>query len=128
MSNTTKSWNEFRPSKTLWLWSSVGAAALTMVVGFGVGGWVTGGAATTQAQTATQQAVAQLAATICVNRFNAAPDAATQLTKLKASDSWQRDTFIEKGGWVTFADMKAPVAGAGELCATKLLGAANSET
>src|SRR5690606_22216197 len=117
----TNSWNTYRPTKTVWLWSCAGVAAATMVIGFSAGGWVTGGTAAEQTEVATQHAVAQLAAGVCANRFRAANDAQAQLTALQETDSWKRDTFIEKGGWVTFTNMKAPVDGAAALCAEQLL-------
>ncbi|WP_228255775.1 hypothetical protein [Pollutimonas thiosulfatoxidans] len=94
---------------------------MTMVVGFTAGGWVTGGTAAQQAETSTEAAVAQLAASICANRFLAAPDAQYQLTQLQEVDSWKQDSFIEEGGWVTFANMEHPVEGAADLCAEKVL-------
>ncbi|MCD0503294.1 hypothetical protein [Bordetella petrii] len=122
MSNSPmKAWSEYKPSKTIWLWSCVGAAVATMVVGFTAGGWVTSNTAAKQAETSTQAAVAQLAAGICAHRFMAAPDAQAALTALQQADSWKRDTLIEEGGWVTFADAKAPVDGAADLCASKLM-------
>jgi len=131
MSNSPmKAWSDYKPSKTIWLWSCVGAAVVTMVVGFTAGGWVTQNTAAKQAQASTDAAVAQLAAGICVHRFMAAPDAQAQLAALKSADSWKRDSMIEKGGWVTFADAKAPVDGAADLCASKLMesGAAAATT
>ncbi|AEC20959.1 hypothetical protein PT7_2419 [Pusillimonas sp. T7-7] len=119
---------EYRPTKTVWFWSSVGVAALTMIVGFTAGGWVTGGTATEQAQASTEQAVATLAANICANRFLAAPDAAHQVTMLKEVDSWKQDSFIEEGGWVTFANMKDPIDGAADLCADKVLASSSQTT
>lgn len=77
--------------------------------------------ATAQAETSTNAAVAQLAAGICAHRFMAAPDAQAALTALKSADSWKRDTIIEKGGWVTFANAKEPIDGAAGLCASKLM-------
>jgi len=122
MSNSPmKAWSDYKPSKTIWLWSCVGAAVLTMIVGFTAGGWVTQSTAAKQAEASTSAAVAQLAAGICVHRFMAAPDAQAKLAALKSADSWKRDSMIEKGGWVTFADAKAPVDGAADLCASKLL-------
>lgn len=119
---------QYRPTKTVWFWSSVGVAALTMIVGFTAGGWVTGGTATEQAQASTEQAVATLAANICANRFLAAPDAAHQVTMLKEVDSWKQDSFIEEGGWVTFANMKDPIDGAADLCADKVLASGSQTT
>src|SRR5690606_15895568 len=119
---------QYRPTKTVWLWSSVGVAALTMIVGFTAGGWVTGGTATERAQASTEQAVATLAANICANRFLAAPDATHQVTLLKEVDSWKQDSFIEEGGWVTFANMKEPVDGAADLAAEKVLASSPQTT
>ena len=120
---TMKNWGEYKPTKTLWLWSGVGVAALTMIVGFTAGGWITGGTAAERVDASTEQAVATLAANICANRFLAATDAGVKLAALKETDSWKRNTFIEEGGWVTFASMKEPVDGAAELCASQLVAA-----
>ena len=70
-----------------------------------------------------EKAVAQLAASICAHRFLEAADASTQLAALKEKNSYQRDKFVENGGWVTFADAKQPVDGAGALCAELLMAA-----
>lgn len=113
--------SQYRPTKTVWFWSCAGVAALTMVVGFTAGGWVTGATAAQQVQTSSEKAVANLAANICANRFLAAADAEYQVAQLKEVDSWKQDSFIEKGGWVTFANMKDPIEGAADLCADKVL-------
>ena len=113
----------YKPSKPVWFWSLVGAAAVTMIVGFTWGGWVTGGAATDRAEEAAEGAVAELAASICEHRFLLAPDAGVQLTALKEKTSYQRRAFVEDGGWVTFAGAEKPVIGAGELCADRLMEA-----
>lgn len=116
-------WSAYQPSKAIWFWSCVGAVVLTMIVGFTWGGWVTGGTAAKQVKAAGEQAAARLAANICVHRFLTAPDAQAKLAELKKTDTWERDSFVEKGGWVTFAEMKKPVDGAAELCAEKLASA-----
>jgi hypothetical protein len=113
----------YKPTKTIWFWSLAGAAALTMILGFTWGGWVTGGAAADRAEGAAEDAVAQLAASICEHRFLLAPDAGVQLSALKEKSSYQRHTFVEEGGWVTFAGADKPIAGAGELCADQLVEA-----
>lgn len=129
MSNETMNrWGQYRPSKTVWFWSCAGTAVLTMAVGFGAGGWVTAGTAAEQVASSSEQAVATLAASICANRFLAAPDAQTQLTQLKEIDAWKQDNFIEDGGWVTFASMEQPVDGAADLCADKVLAGNTAAT
>lgn len=121
MDNFTDRWSNFRPSKTLWLWSCAGVAALTMIVGFSMAGWVTASTAQARVATSTEHAVAQLAANICQHRFLAATDASAQVAALEATDSWKRDNFIEQGGWTTFANMTDPVNGAASLCARQIL-------
>lgn len=113
-------WREYRASKATLFWSCVASVILTMIVGFSWGGWVTGGTATEVAEEAAEQGRAKLAATVCVERFLAAPDAGAQLASLKDTSTWQRDDFVEEGGWVTLAGFEDPVAEAAELCAERL--------
>ena len=119
----TGHWEDYRASKTVLFWSCAACVVATLIVGFSWGGWVTGSTAATMASTAATGARAEMAATICVNRFVSAPDAATALASLKGSDSWKRDDFITNGGWVTIAGMEKPVEGAAALCAQRLLEA-----
>lgn len=113
-------WRLWQPAKAAIVWSGIGSAALTTAVGFTWGGWVTGGSASNMAKDAAIQARAQLAATVCVERFLHAPDALAKLTTLKATNSWERDTFIEKDGWVTLPGIATPVEDSAELCAQRL--------
>lgn len=119
--NFSQKWAEYRPTKTLWFWSSAGAVAVVLVLGFTVGGWVTGGTATEMAENAHEDGRAQLAASICVDRFVDSPQFAANLSALKDEDSWAQDTFISDAGWVTLAGMEEPVDGAAELCADQLV-------
>lgn len=115
-------WSDFRPSKTLWVWSCVGCVVATMIIGFTVGGWVTGGTADEMASEARSNGRAELVAQICVDRFLGATDAASELAALKEQSTWQRDDFIQKGGWVKLAGLEKPVEGAADLCAEELVG------
>jgi hypothetical protein len=119
----TARWSDYRPSKAVWFWSCVICIAATMIVGFGWIGWVTKGTATAMADQAALQAKVNLAAAYCVSRFDAAPDASTQLAALKSKESWERSDFIEKGGWSNMSWMKTQVDGAADLCAKKLISA-----
>jgi hypothetical protein len=123
LSNLSKRWSDFQASKTQLFWACAGSVVVALVVGFTWGGWVTGGTANQRAATAATEARAQLAATVCVERFAKAPDATAQLAALKSSDSWKRDTFIESGGWATLTGMEKPVAGAASLCVQQLMAA-----
>jgi hypothetical protein len=119
-SNLSQRWAGYQPSKALWFWSCVACVIATMVVGFAWGGWTTGGTAAKMAADASDQARAELAATVCVARFMQAPDAAAQLATLKETDNWKRDDLIQKGGWAKVAGLDAAPSGADDLCAKKL--------
>ena len=109
-------WEEYRASKATLFWSCVGASILTMVIGFTWGGWITSGTA----QEMTQEARRNLAATFCVNRFMADSDAAAQHVSFMEISDWQRDEFIQKGGWAKMPALERPLAGVADLCADKL--------
>ncbi len=114
-------WDELQPSKTVLGWACVATVAATLVVGFGWGGWVTGGTARTMAADAGNEARGELASVICAESFMASPDAAVQLAALKEIDSsYQQRQFVEKGGWATMPGEDSAVRQAADLCAKAL--------
>ena len=113
-------WSDFQPSKTLWFWSCAASVVATMVVGFTLGGWVSGGTADKMASSARDDGRIQLAADVCVARFKDGDRFATELASLKKEDSWKQDDFVAAGGWVAMAGMDTPVAGSAKLCAEML--------
>lgn len=121
MPSLSERWQEYRPSKAMWVWSCIGCIVLTMIVGFTAGGWVTGGTAKSMQQQAAEDARENLVATLCVNNFVASTNAASALAKLKEASTWERDDFIEKGGWATIKGLKEQVNGAADLCAQRLV-------
>jgi hypothetical protein len=61
-----------------------------------------------------------VAATVCVEKFMATDDAHPQLASLKEiRSSWQREDFVEEGGWATVAGKDYDDAA--ELCAERLI-------
>ncbi|HZS83560.1 MAG TPA: hypothetical protein VFA50_11855 [Stellaceae bacterium] len=114
-------WEAYRPSKAVWFWSCIACVIATIVIGFTWGGWVTGGTAAQMASAAADNANAKLAAAFCVNQFEKSPDAAAKFASLKKTDSWERDDFITKGGWVTLPGVKEPISGAADLCVQQLM-------
>ncbi len=114
-------WNDYQPTKSTLAWACVGAVIATMIVGFTWGGWVTGGTSRSAAATAGEGARGELASAICVERFNAAPDAAAKLVALKAiSNSYEKRQFIEAGGWATMPGQTTPNRHGAEACAIAL--------
>lgn len=116
-------WENYRPSKAVWLWSCVASVIVTIVIGFSWGGWVTGGTATRAAEEAAASARAQLAAQVCFNKFASSPDAAAHLAALRDAYVYQRNTIINDQGWATMPGGEQPVAGAADLCADRILEA-----
>jgi hypothetical protein len=121
IADLTQRWTKAQASKTQVFWACVATVVATLVVGFTWGGWVTGGTANQMAAQARIEARAQLAASVCVERFAKGPDSTAQLATLKGSDTWKRDSFIDDGGWTTLAGMDKPVPGAASLCVRQLL-------
>ncbi len=77
------------------IWGLVCGAVISMIIGFGWGGWSTASAT----QKVTENAILESQTAICVAQFVADPAHAEKLAKLKEIDSWKRYEFIEKGGW-----------------------------
>jgi hypothetical protein len=117
----SRRWENYQPSKTLLFWASVGAMVATIVVGFGWGGWVTGGTSMAMAATAGDTARGELASAICVERFNAAPDAAAKLAEFNAiPDRFKKRQFVEAGGWATMPGQTSPDRRGAEGCVSAL--------
>jgi hypothetical protein len=117
----SRRWEDYQPTKTLLFWGCIATAIATMVVGFGWGGWVTGGSSRTMATTAAQEARSELASAICVERFMAAPDSAARLVELKAiPESYKKRQYVETGGWATMPGKTSPDSRGAESCAVAL--------
>lgn len=99
--------------------AAIGAIA-TLAVGFGWAGWTLGSTAQQKAELSATNAVVAALAPICVDKFRHAPEFTAKLVALKATDSWQQDTFVAKGGWATFPGNKEPNRDVAEACANIL--------
>ena len=104
-------------SLTRLLQGAAAGAVLAMVVGFGWGGWMLQSKAAEMTEASVTKAVVAALTPLCVEKFNNGSDAVASLVTLKATDSWQQDTFIEKGGWATFAGKKDPYDKVADSCA-----------
>lgn len=126
MQSTTKQslsrrWEDYQPSKNMLVWACIAVVIATIVVGFSWGGWVTGGSSRTMAAAAGDTARGELASAICVERFNAAPDAAARLAEFKAiPDSYKKRQFVEAGGWATMPGQTTPDRRGAEGCVVTL--------
>lgn len=106
------------------MWGAVGGAAALALVGFYFGGWVTGSKANELAQQRADKAVVAVLAPICVDKFRHAKNADDNLGKLKAIDySWDKGTYVSKGGWATMPGNDEPNSAVAQACA-EMLGTA----
>ncbi len=108
-------------SLTRLLQGAAGGAVIAMIVGFGWGGWQLGSTAEKTADARASSAVVAALAPICVDKFQHGTDVKADLVALKKTDSWERDSFVKKGGWATFPG-SAPNSDVAEACAKILSG------
>ena len=79
------------------IWGAVGGAVAAMIIGFSWGGWVTGGTVGRMETASAEKAIVQAFTPLCVAKAELQPD---QLPLLKATNTWGRDDFVIKAGWV----------------------------
>jgi hypothetical protein len=76
-------------------WGLICGAVISMIIGFGWGGWSTAG----KTEAMATEAVLASQAAICVAQFMKQPNHQEKLKEFEKASSWERDKFIEKGGW-----------------------------
>ena len=72
------------------------------------------------ADSSANNAVVAAVAPICVDQFQRSADASAKLAELKKASSWERATFVEKGGWAVMPGSKTIDSGVAQACATML--------
>ena len=92
----------------------------TVIIGFNWGGWKLGSTAKQMAVMDTSTALVAVLAPMCADKFRSASDVTSNMAEFKKVSSWQQDSFIQKGGWATFAGMDSPDLAIAQACA-KLL-------
>ena len=103
------------------IWGAVAGAVAMMIIGFWALGWTLGSTAERMARDRADAAVVDALTPVCVAKFEAQADAAAKLTEFKKiSTSWDRQSFIEKGGWATIPGGAAPNTDVATACAEKL--------
>jgi len=98
----------------------VGAVA-TMIVGINWGGWTLGTTVDKIAKDRADTAVVAALAPICVDQFRQAVNASANLSELnKFSYAWDRNSFIEKGGWAIMPGGEKADSEVAKACAEQL--------
>lgn len=116
-------WDAFQPTKVGSFWALVFTVIGTMILGFGAAGWTTAGSAQEMADNAAENARAQLAGAICVEKFLASENAQANLADFKTIDySFKRREFVQEGGWAMMPGDTASTSAraAANQCATAL--------
>ena len=86
---------------TPFVWGAVTGAVAILIVGFGWGGWVTGGTSSKQADQKASEAVLASLVPICVAQFRKGAKVQAHLATLKATESWKQGEYVAKSGWAT---------------------------
>jgi len=104
------------------IWGAIGGAVAAMIIGFSWGGWVTGGTVGRMETASAETAIVQAFTPLCVAKAELQPD---QLPLLKATNTWGRDDFVIKAGWVANVSEKHRTAVA-RACAVAIVEAMNT--
>ncbi len=116
-----KGLSKAQPSLKVLIWSCVACIVLTMIIGFTLGGWVTGGTAQDMAEESAEKAVVDRLAAICIAQFKQDPEKDKKLEELEKTDSWERGSYVEKQDWATMPGKKEPNRKVAEKCAKLLM-------
>ena len=103
------------------VWTAIGGAILTMIIGFSLGGWVTGSTAQRMAEETSADAVVARLVPICIAQFNQDPEKDKKLKELKEKSRWERDTYVKEQGWATMPYEKEPDSSVAEKCAEQIM-------
>ena len=94
---------------------------MAIVVGFNWGGWTLGSTVEKVAKERADSAVVAVLAPICVAQFRQAANASANLGELnKFSYAWDRDAFVEKGGWAIMPGSDTANLAVAKICAETL--------
>ena len=102
-------------------WGAVLGSIVTMILGFGWGGWVTGSTADRVAGEKSVVAVNRALVPLCLEKSKADPASAKKLVALKElSSSYDQRDAVLKDGWATFGSSEGNREVA-ELCVSEIL-------
>lgn len=97
----------------------LGAAGLA-IVGFTLGGWVTGGTAEKMASDQARLEVVAALVPICIEQSSQDPQAAERLAQLKDAVGYKRPDMLMKAGWATMPGSSDPDRNLAKACLKEL--------
>jgi hypothetical protein len=102
-------------------WGVVVGSVVTMILGFGWGGWTTGGTAERMAAERSTAAVTAALVPVCLEKSKADPAVAKKVGALKAlPTSYEQRDAVAKDGWASIGGGEAN-RDVAEACAMELL-------
>lgn len=99
---------------------AIAGAIVLSIAMFSTGWAVTGNTAEVKARAMSYASVAEALAKICVAQFEVSTDKNEKLTKLIATDTWQRGTYVSDQGWATMPGSNSADSQVARACATRL--------
>ncbi len=114
-------WSKARPTKQTLFWFCLGSVVGALIIGFGFGGWVTGGTARDMAVESGEDAVADRLAPICLYQFNQDPEKDQKLAEFKELSSRLRNEYVAEQGWAKIPGEKEPDSAVARVCARQLM-------
>ena len=115
-------WNNARLSKAAVFWIVIGAIILTIGFGFSQAGWVTENSALRLAERASESAVTERLAPICMAQFEQDLESDQKLAEFKElTTTTQRFTFVKDQGWATMPGEADPDNKVAAECAQQML-------
>ena len=104
------------------VWGAVMGSVLTMIIGFGWGGWVTAGSADKAARLQADAAMTSALTPFCLAKAKTDPESAEKLGKLRSMNySYQQEEFVMEAGWASMPGSEEPNRQVAEACASQLL-------
>jgi len=103
------------------VWGMVVGAIVLLIVIFSAGWVVTSGSAQAKAEEMAEKAVVDHLAPICVIQFQQDPNREERLKELKEKSSWEKGSYVKKGGWATMPGSESAEYEVADECARRLL-------
>ena len=113
--------DEMKMKVKIGVWGFIIGAVVAMIIGFKWGGWTTSGTTEQITKEAIQASQVASQAAICVTQFIKDQKYNENLAALqKVGDGWDRQKFIEQGGWDKMPGQKEATAGVADACSKGL--------
>lgn len=114
--------NNAKLTKARVFWVALGVVALTLFLGFSQAGWMTKQSAEQLTEIATQNALVERLAPICVSQFNEDTQREEKLSELAAlTTPTRRAAYVNDQGWATMPGEENPDKDVAIECAKQIM-------